>query len=80
MAVSGSAPSTTDAGSGSPRFSARHKNVAICARVVSRRGQNTVPSPQPSVMPDAASRATSAAYHASEDTSEKSGSGPAARL
>ena len=71
---------TSTAGVSSLRCSARHKNVAICARVVWRPGQNTVPSPQPWVMPDAASLATSAAYHASEDTSEKPGSDPAAKL
>ena len=67
------------ASSASPGFSARCRKVAISARVVVLSGQKRVPSPHPLVMPEAASRATSAAYHASSATSVKPGSSPSAR-
>ena len=54
---------------------ARLRKVAISARVVMRLGQNLDPSPHPTVMPEALSLATSAAYHASSGTSEKSAVG-----
>ena len=60
------------------RCSARYRNVAIWALVVGFSGQKTVPSPHPLVIPEAASLATSVAYHASGATSPKPGSGPSA--
>ena len=73
-------PSVGTSTAGALCCSARHKNVAIWALVVTRPGQKSVPSPQPAVMPDSASLATSVAYHASAGTSPNPGSGPSGRL
>ena len=71
----------TRTGSSLPSLcSALYRNVAISARVVSRSGQNRVPSPHPLVIPDAASAVNWSKYQASAGTSEKPGSGPGARL